>query len=233
MGWPVVTVIVNTYNRADLLSRALLSVLNQDAQFDHEVIVVHDGPTDPQTRTVFKQYDEAFAKEGVNAHFFSLDENSGYQCVPKNVATCQAQGDYIAYLDDDNEWTPDHLTVLVEAIEEGRVWPDFVYGRRLYVDDRSDEAKALRPLYTGESPFVPFTDVSKERLASGATNNFIDTSDALIARGAMWRLQMATEMMWNEKIRRFGDWELFTRAVHFSGWRGNEKPSRRGDVFLC
>lgn len=220
MVGPAVSAIVNTYNRAALLSRALASILAQKDAPDFEVLVVHDGPADDATVAVAKRYDDLFTRAAIPFRFFSMDENSGYQCVPKNVATWHARGDYIAYLDDDNEWTDDHLRVLFDAIEEGTVWPDFVYGRRLYIDDRSDEQKVLRPLYEGESPFVPFTDSAKERLGDAAQKNFIDTSDVLLTRGAMWRLQLATDMMWNEKVRRFGDWELFTRGVFFSGWRG-------------
>ena len=59
-----------------------------------------------------------------------LGENSGYQCMPKNKGVEMASqirvqddgsykggGDYIAYLDDDNTWRPNHLSVLVNAIE--------------------------------------------------------------------------------------------------------------------
>jgi len=38
-------------------------------------------------------------------------------CMPKNKGIEQARGDYIAYLDDDNEWRPNHLQVCVEGIE--------------------------------------------------------------------------------------------------------------------
>jgi len=212
--FPCVTAIVNTYKRPKLLKRALDSVENQDFD-DFEVIVIHDGPADEETIEVCKESADVFELTEVDFRFLALDENSGYQCVPKNVAIWHARGDYIAYLDDDNEWTSNHLTVLVEAIEEGKVWPDFVYGRREYV---IDEGCTRMNLHNGVSPFVPFAE-NVQRLHNPSTN-FIDTSDALVAKGALWRLQLATGKMWNEEYRRFGDWELFTRGVFFSGWRG-------------
>ena len=214
--WPCVTAVVNTYERPTLLSRALKSILEQDFT-DFEVVVVHDGPAAPETVKVCREYGKLFDARDVQFNFFSLDENSGYQCVPKNVAIWHARGDYISFLDDDNEWTPTHLSVLHEAIEEGEQWPDFVYGRREYIDERADKSTKL---FTGPSPFVPMTKKAAERLADSPTNNFIDTSDVLIAKGALWRMQLATGMMWNESKRRFGDWELFARGVFFSGWRG-------------
>ena len=215
MDWPCVTAIVNTYKRADLLARALESVLCQDFK-DFEVIVIHDGPANEDTEEVCEEYAAKFEGRDVVFRFMATDECSGYQCVPKNVATWHSHGDYIAYLDDDNEWTQDHLTVLVNAMEESKVWPDFAYGRRLYVDDRSVKIPALA---VGESPFVPF-EVGASALSESPLKNFIDTSDVIVAKGAMWALQLATGMMWNEGLRRFGDWELFTRGVFLAGWRG-------------
>lgn len=215
--WPCVTAIVNTHLRPKLLDRALLSVLNQ-TYTDYELIVIHDGPADDETVSVCRDYAEQFDEIKIRFRFIATDEASGYQCVPKNVATWHAKGDYIAYLDDDNEWTDDHLEVLVAAIEEGTVWPDFTYGRRTYIIDEGYEP--TQALFEGDSSLVEFNEEGVKRLAEGPQANFIDTSDALIAKGAMWRLQLATEQMWNESYRRFADWELFCRGVHFAGWRG-------------
>lgn len=216
-GWPVVTAVVNTYKRPVLLARALNSILAQDFKLPWELIVVHDGPIDGETTAVYDKYLELFEQRGIRANFTDTEECSGYQCVPKNIAIQYAEGDYIAYLDDDNEWTPDHLTVLHAAIEEGTVWPDFTYGRREYVLDSPPEEGLKLP--EGPSPFIPFDHTAAARLASPSTN-FIDTSDALIAKGALWRLFVSTGSMWNEKLRRFGDWELFARGVVYGGWRG-------------
>lgn len=216
MDWPCVTAIINTHERPLMLERALKSVEAQTYR-DFELIVIHDGPAAPATvevvKTVFARLDEA----GIACRFISTEEASGYQCVPKNAATCCAAGDYIAYLDDDNEWTPRHLEVLVEAIEEGQDWPDFTYGRREYVDEREVKPEKL---CEGPSMFVPFTEDATKRLSAGPMYNFIDTSDVLFARGALWRLQLTTEQMWNEEYRRFADWELLTRGIFFCGWRG-------------
>ncbi len=217
--WPCVTAIVNTYERPDLLERALESVIRQTFD-DFEVIVVHDGPPDNATISICEIYAALFESRRVPYRFVALEQNSGYQCVPKNVATWHACGDYIAYLDDDNEWTDDHLEVLVDAIEEGDVWPDFVYGRREYIHDPGFVAPKGMKLPSGPTEFVPWTEEAKQRLAQSPSMNFIDTSDMLIAKGAMWRLDMATENMWNESLRRFGDWELITRGTFFSGWKG-------------
>lgn len=210
---PVISAIVTTYNRANLLARALDSILAQTYR-DFELIVVHDGPLDDATKAIYEAYEARFDAAAITARFVATDENSGYQCVPKNWGTYLARGTYIAYLDDDNEWTPQHLELLFNAIEEGENWPDFTYGRREYVHDEG----APSGLCVGPSPHRPFEE--SVALLQNATTNFIDTSDALFAKGALWRAELATGHIWNEGLRRFGDWELVTRGVYFAGWRG-------------
>lgn len=219
LNWPVVTVIVNTHKRPHLLPRALQSVLNQTFD-DFEVILVHDGPPDDATMDVARLYNGAFEDHNITFTCCNTEEESGYQCVPKNVGIHQARGDYIAFLDDDNEWTVDHLALLVNAIEEGTVWPDLVYGRRRYVVDKgSSKFKGQTELKEGDSPFVEWNEDAARRLSTSAAFNFIDTSDFIVTRGGLWLLQQNTGMMWNESLRRFADYELVCRGVFYGGWR--------------
>lgn len=218
--WPTVTVIIATHLRPTHLKRALKSVLRQKFT-DFECLIVHDGPPDAGTCKVYDELAPKFAKKGIDLSFLATKEESGYYTVPRNWATAHAFGDYIANLDDDNEWTPMHLANLVKAMEEGEEWPDFAYSRREYkIDPGSSKTFGTTPLPTGPSPFVPWNDQAKERLASSALANFIDSGDFIIARGAMYRLLMETGMMWNEGYRRFGDYEFMVRGVFFGGWRG-------------
>lgn len=212
-GWPTVSVIVNTWNRAGMLPRALQSVLDQYTTFtDFEVIVVDDASTD-DTPKVLERWAGVFDEAGIPFQAYRMAENSGYQAAPKNRGIELARGDYIRFLDDDNEFTPGSLKVLVEAVEAGDRWVDGTYGRRLYVrdPDAPETAPDGTPLSEGESPLVEF---DPERLAAGCLYNFIDSTDFILSRGAYWWLYEHTEMMWNERSRRFGDWELLTRAAN-------------------
>lgn len=217
--FPCVTVIVNTHKRPQLLPRALQSVANQTFT-DFEVIVVHDGPPDEGTAEVINLYADLFAQKDIEFEPVHTGEASGYQCVPKNVGIHRARGDYIAFLDDDNEWTVDHLEVLVAAIEEGTVWPDLVYGRRKYARDPGAPSHHDGvELSEGESPFVPWDDDAAKRLAYNAAYNFIDTGDFIVTRGALWMMQQNQEMMWNESLRRFADYDLVGRGILLCGWK--------------
>jgi glycosyltransferase involved in cell wall biosynthesis len=218
-NWPTVTVIVTTYKRPHLLPRALDSVARQTFT-DFELIVVHDGPPDPGTIEVCSLYNNRFEQLGIDMQLVATEEPSGYYTLPSNLGTFLARGDYIAYLDDDNAWTADHLELLVNAIEEGDVWPDFTYGRREYVHDPSLAEEHRAKLPQGPSPLVPWDETARQRLAAGPMHNFIDRSDFLVSKGALWMLYVATGQIWNENARRFGDWDLVTRGAHFAGWRG-------------
>lgn len=145
---PNVSVIISTYNRPALLDRALGSVLAQTYD-DFEVVIVDDcsPPTGVEFPEAYKQvlekYGEAFDKRGIDLWAYRLGENSGYQCMPKNRGIEKSRGNYIAYLDDDNTWRPEHLQTLVSAIESD-FSHDMVYSRVHY---EISEEKVVRPVH--------------------------------------------------------------------------------------
>jgi len=103
---PLVSVIVTTYNRPELLARAVGSILDQSYE-RLEVIVVNDGGEDvggelPEDKRV------CYVNSTVNLGK-SQAANSGIR---------RARGELIAFLDDDDEWMPDHLLVGVNALSE-------------------------------------------------------------------------------------------------------------------
>lgn len=131
-NFPKVSVIISTFNRPALLGKALASVHAQEFG-DFEVIVVDDASPDTEAvRSVLDKWHAEFEVRDIDLIAFRLDENSGYQCMPKNKGIEWARGDYIAYLDDDNTWRPEHLKLLIEGIEAD-LSTDLVYSRCHYV----------------------------------------------------------------------------------------------------
>lgn len=96
---PIVSVIIPTYNRAHLIGRAIQSVLNQTYQ-DFEIIVVDDGSTDNTKEVV-----ENFRKENKRIRYIWYEKNKG-GAVARNIGIRDAKGEYIAFLDSDDEWMP-------------------------------------------------------------------------------------------------------------------------------
>lgn len=219
--WPTISVVITTYQRPKLLARQLDSLLAQTFK-DFEVVVAYDGPADEETVAICKEYIGKFAERDVLMCLAPIgDESSGYYCVPCNHSMGFVRGDYIYWCDDDNETNPASLELMCAAMEEGDVWPDFVYGQREYViDDDCPKTKNGIELQPGFSPVVPWGEDAVQQIGSSAMNNFLDKADILVSRGAMWMLAKFTGMCWNEGWRRFGDWECYCRGIYFAGWRG-------------
>jgi len=102
-----VATIIPTYKRGPELHEAIRSALDQTVT-DQVVVVVDDGgglpddlPDDPRL----------FA--------FSLTRNYGTVGVTRNVGIRASQSQYLAFLDDDNIWEPNHLAISLAALEGG------------------------------------------------------------------------------------------------------------------
>ncbi len=107
---PRVSVIITTYNRADLLSRSVHSVLDQDFR-DLELIVVNDCSTD-NTARVLQSLSEDDARIRVVTHCANRGAGAA-----RNSGIRAARGEYIAFLDDDDEWLPGKLSAQVDLLD--------------------------------------------------------------------------------------------------------------------
>jgi len=104
---PVVSVILPTYNRVQYFQKALASILNQSYE-NLQVIVVNDGGQDVSD-IVESFYDSRIL-------FINRKENFG-KAFSLNQALKNAEGKYVAYLDDDDIFYPYHIETLVDALE--------------------------------------------------------------------------------------------------------------------
>ena len=127
---PRVTVIIATYSRADLLPRAVDSVLSQTFR-DLELIIVDDCSTDDTPEVVA-------GFEGPRVCSFRLLTNQG-QAAAFNIGLENARGEYVALLDDDDEWMPTKLEKQVAAIEAAAPGVAMVYCWVDRVDDTNGE----------------------------------------------------------------------------------------------
>ena len=96
----LVSVIIPTRNRTALVSRAIQSVLNQTYK-NIEAVVVIDGP-DAETEAALKVFTQS------NVTVLALAENVGGS-EARNIGVRAAKGEWIAMLDDDDEWMTDKI----------------------------------------------------------------------------------------------------------------------------
>ncbi len=103
---PKVSVIIPTYNRMKYVTRAVESVLAQTYK-DYEVIVVDDGSND-NTQQNLKGYQDKIK--------YIYQDNSGVSAA-RNTGIKFAKGEWLAFLDSDDEWMPDYLLTQIENAE--------------------------------------------------------------------------------------------------------------------
>src|SRR5580658_9964752 len=128
---PLFSVIIPTFNRAHLCRAAVESVLKQTLR-DFELIVVDDGSTDGTP--------EALADYGDSIRLLR-QENQG-QSVARNTGLSAAKGEYVAFLDSDDQWFPWTLQTFARAVHEGRK-PAIVAGRSVSFWDELPAFKLL------------------------------------------------------------------------------------------
>lgn len=110
VGSVTVSVLMLTYNREMMVSRAIESILNQTFQ-DFEFIIVDNGSTDRSGAIA----DEYAARD---SRIHVIHRQRGNIGAGRNTALDVAQGKYLAFIDDDDWAEPDFLEFLVRLIEE-------------------------------------------------------------------------------------------------------------------
>ncbi len=127
---PLISIYMPTWNRQQLAIRAIKSVLRQDYS-NWEMIIVDDCST---SREQLQQYVTALNDPRIT--YIHNDINSG-ACAVRNQAIMLAQGEYITGIDDDDEWTPNRLSVFLAHKQQ------LVTHAFLYANDYVCRAKSI------------------------------------------------------------------------------------------
>lgn len=101
-----VSVIIPVFNGAETIGRTLDSALAQDFT-GAEIVVVDDGSTD-QTQLILDRYGSRIRR---------LRQDNRGAAAARNTAAAVARGEYLAFLDADDTWSPDKLTRTYDALE--------------------------------------------------------------------------------------------------------------------
>lgn len=114
----LVSCVIPSYNRFKYLLNAIHSVQNQTYK-NVEIVVVNDGSTEAQ------YYDYDYETFGDNFKIIHLEENSRQSMrIPspgahgRNIGIEHAKGKYIGFLDDDDVWLPEKLTIQINKMKE-------------------------------------------------------------------------------------------------------------------
>ena len=103
----MISIIIPAYNSAQCIGRAIDSVLSQSFA-DYEIIIVDDGSTDNTAQAV--------GRYGEKVRYIRQD-NAG-PAAARNRGICEAKGQWIAFLDADDEWLADKLRLQMEILKK-------------------------------------------------------------------------------------------------------------------
>jgi glycosyltransferase involved in cell wall biosynthesis len=124
---PKVSVIIPAYNTASLIAACLDSVFSQTYR-DFEVIVVNDGsPDTPQLENVLQPYLD---------RIIYIKQANKRAAGARNTAINKARGDWLAFLDSDDSWLPDHLVAQMKLLSDSAL--DMAYCNGFRIGDRRE-----------------------------------------------------------------------------------------------
>lgn len=183
----LVSVVIPTHDRRERLRRAVRSVLAQRG-VDLQVIVVDDGSTDGTEAMIEGIVDPRIR---LVRHEVAVGESGA-----RNRGIAEAEGDWVAFLDDDDLWAPDKLERQLEALgATGRAW---AYGGEVVVDEE------LRVL-AGSPPPDPVVVVAQLRRYNAVPGS---ASSVLVASALLARVGS-----FDVELRRTPDWDMWLRLA--------------------
>ena len=198
----MVSVIIPTYNRKDLLERAVHSALDQTGA-DLEILIMDDGSTDG-TREAWED------REDSRIRYVHLPH--GGACKARNEGLARARGDYAAFLDSDDTWEKDKLERQIAFLQE--TGADIVFCAFRHWDTRG--AMTRRP-----GDWLPAGQVRKQQLLA---------ENAVSTQTVLGKTECLRQTGFDEAFPRMQDWDFALRMTEqYQVWYD---PTPRADVYL-
>ena len=186
-----VSVIVPTFNRPKLLTKAIQSILNQ-TYTDYEIIVVNDAGED--VSQVVKSFNQP-----ERIYYINHAKNKGLGAA-RNTGIQHAGGKYIAYLDDDDLYYADHLETLVQFLENNPYQAAYTDANRAHQQKEGDD------YVTTERNLVYSIDFNPDLLL---VQNITPVLCMMHAKSCL------DQAGWfDETLSVYEDWDLWIRMAH-------------------
>jgi len=180
---PLISVVIPVFNRLKELNRAIQSVLSQTYK-NWELWIVDDSSTE-DTETIIEQFKHA------NIYFIRSNKK-GNANICRNIGIKNAAGEYIAMLDSDDEWLPDHLEMSINALKELEV--EGLFGS-FYVNNGVETKPYLN------RPQKPDEDMV----------NYILSGNPTATPTHLYRSDCIRDILWDEQLHRHQDYDLIIR----------------------
>lgn len=198
----LVSIIMPTYNRSDIILHSVKSVLRQTYD-NFELIIVDDGSTD-QTKEIVSDIGDK------RIRYLKTEANQG-ACHARNQGLAIAGGEYIAFLDSDNVWDKSYLERRMDVLGKSSKNVGGVFGYTKII-------KNHKMICT-----VPLEEIG-ERILNSRSNtsmlryilldNIIDTNTIVLRQECVEKVSG-----FDESLKRLQDWEYFFRILYQSGYK--------------
>jgi glycosyltransferase involved in cell wall biosynthesis len=186
-GTPDVSVVIPTRGRWSLLSLTLAGALGQEG-VEHEVVVVDDGSRDETPERLAEIRDDRLR--------VVRNERPVGVAAARNRGIAEARGEWVAFLDDDDLWSPRKLRAQLDAAEaEGA---DFAYSAVVAVDETLNVTRAL--------PFPKPHELLRRELRLNALP--AGGSNVMVRSGLLGK-----DGGFDERLYHLADWDLWIRLA--------------------
>jgi len=186
---PAASAIITTFNRERFLGGAIESVLSQTFR-DFELLVLDNASSDGTAAVVRRR---------TGSQIRYIRHAPLTIAAARNLGVREARGEFVAFLDDDDEWLPRKLEQQVAVFRRGTESLGLVYGGFTRIDERGAEAGTHHPTLRGRI----LTELLWQRDAfTGSASNPMMRAAALATLGGF-----------NETLVTSEDWELYLRLA--------------------
>jgi Glycosyl transferase family 2 len=189
-GSPLVSVVIPAYNTARYIPATLNSVLSQTFR-DFEILVINDGsPDTPQLERALQPF---------GARIRYIKQTNRGPSSARNTGIREARGKYIAFLDGDDLWFPEHLANQVSALQNDPLL-GLTYANGIHIENETPVAVAFDR--TPQHEPVTFEALLRE-------DSTVNTSSTVALRR-----HLLEAGLFDEGLRRCEDFDLWLRMAH-------------------
>ena len=190
---PLVSIIINCFNGESYLPQSLESVVSQ--KYKNWEVIFWDNQSTDNSSKIFKNYN------GNRFKYYLADKHTKFLYEARNYALQKANGDFIAFLDTDDWWTPDKLETQISLFEDPKV--GLVYGNLWYQFQKKNKKKILK------NKLLPTGEILHELL-----KDYVIRSATMIVRQ---KCLESLKYKFNNRFHIIGDFDLNIRIA--AGWK--------------
>ena len=192
--FPLVSIIVNCYNGEDYIEDAVKSILSQT--YKNFEVIFWDNQSNDQSAYIYKSFKDRRLK-----YYYAKKHSSLYEA--RNLAIKKSKGKFIAFLDIDDLWTKDKLSLQVKKFRDKKI--GLVYSNYYILNQFTGSKKLFYPKK------LPNGFIFKELLKE----YFIGICTVIIKKNVFKK----NKKLFNIKYNIIGDFDFFTRIskkIYFS-----------------